>query len=79
MSHHQMVRAPTADQIEQFDPAAMKERQLERTAAVEEALRTQSRDTIWAPVAKGQLRTAVDGATKEGMGAHPTWAVSDSD
>lgn len=51
---------------ERLDPAAIMARQLESTAAIEEALRTQPRDAAWASATEGELRNAVDTAAREG-------------
>lgn len=59
------VQAP-AKAVERLDPATIKEKHLERAAAIETALRMQTRDVAWAPIAENQLQTAVDGATKDG-------------
>jgi len=59
-------KAPHAGQAEHLDLAAMREQQLERAAALEATLHKQQRDSAWAPVTETQLRTAVDGAGKEG-------------
>jgi hypothetical protein len=42
-----------------------RQRELERAAAVDAALKTQQRDQVWAPATEGQLQTAVDAALKE--------------
>jgi hypothetical protein len=60
---------PTAGPGERLDPAALKRVESERAAMIDSTLRTEPRDVAWAPTTEGELRTAVDGAVKEG-GAH---------
>lgn len=58
--------APGENEPKPLDSAAVAARQRAGAAAIEEALRTEARDAAWASAAEGQLRSAVDAASKEG-------------
>jgi hypothetical protein len=47
-------------------PAEMTERELQKAAAIEAALKTEPRDSAWASVTERQLQTAVNAAVQEG-------------
>jgi len=46
--------------------AAIKEKELEKAAAIEASLRTEPRDSAWAPAAESQLQAAADAAVQQG-------------
>jgi hypothetical protein len=49
-----------------LDLGALKERELEKAAAIEATLRTEPRDSAWASATESQLQTAVNAAVQEG-------------
>ncbi len=58
--------APASHSTPPVDPEEMKQRMLDKTAAVEAALKGEARDDNWAPVAEGQIESAVAAAVKDG-------------
>lgn len=69
----QVVAKPTAAEAavpqrgpqQPMDLAALKQKELERAALIDAALKTEARDNVWAPSTEGQLQTAVASAVKE--------------
>jgi len=57
---------PPAASAVALDPATLREKELEKAAAIEATLRTEPRDNTWASATESQLQSAVSAAVQEG-------------